>query len=151
MPALGKRQAIFIGEEIARYIEVAAVVAPGQAQLSRRIRGGAAAHDERAERAPAEKTWQAGRGSTRRRLSGEKIGRSRKPDPCRVEKVRREDMGFLEACHLLAESLRVRAEEIRTGRREVGAVVNRVNPVERIPGRDNVVEPHGPEVVTDRL
>ena len=55
MPALGKRHAILIGEQIARDVQIAAVVAARQAQLRGGIRRRAAAHHHRADGCPARK------------------------------------------------------------------------------------------------
>ena len=55
MAALGERDAVFIGEEIAGDAEIAAVIAAGETQLRGGIGGGAAADHDRADRETAKK------------------------------------------------------------------------------------------------
>jgi len=84
MAPLRKGHAILKREQISGEMEIASVVASGQAQLGRRIRSRAASHYDRAHRQPREESGQTGRRTPRRGFAREEIAGPRKAGPGRV-------------------------------------------------------------------
>ena len=125
--AVRQRDTIFIGIEIARDVKIAAVVASGEADCGLRVRGGAAADDDGADRTAGEKSGDRGGGSAGGGLTGEEVSGAGVAKAGDIEQAGREDVGFFEAEDLLAEGEDVGAVGIRGGRGVVGAVVDGVD------------------------
>ncbi len=81
-------------------------------------------------------------GSPRGGFASEEITGPRKAGAGRVQQGTGEDVGFLNARHLFAEALHIRAIRVGAGGREVGAVVNRIDCAQRIRRCQNAVQPH---------
>src|SRR5215469_9628674 len=127
MTALGKGHAVFISEEIAGDIEIAAVIASGQANLGSGIGSRTAAHHERAERQSRHETRKASCGGTGSGFPSKEVSSTRVPEAGCVEQTRRKLVGLLDAGHLLAQSLGIGAVEVGAGGGEVLTVVDGVN------------------------
>ena len=149
--AFGERDAVFVGEQVSRHAQIAAVVAAREAQLRRGIRRRAAANYQRAKRQSRQKTGKAGGGRAWRGLAGEEIAGARESYPHGVYRDRGKNPRFFQAGHLLAQALDVGAVGIRAGRREAGAVVHGVDCVQRVSIGELMVQPEGTEVVADGL
>ncbi len=108
MAAVRKRQLVFVGKNIARYPQIASVVASRQADLRGGIGRRAAAHYQGANGIPRQETRQIRGRRSGRRFTGEEIAGARITDPGRIDQRGREDVSLLQAGHLLAQGLRHR-------------------------------------------
>src|SRR5712692_9975032 len=104
-----QRHAIFISEQIARDVQIAAVVASGQTDLGRGIRSGTAADHHGTDRKPGQKAGNAGCRGAWRRLSRKKVASTRKPEARGIQEGRRKNVCLLKIEDLLAESKNIRA------------------------------------------
>ncbi len=151
MAPFGNRGLIGVREKIAREVQVASVIAPGQSKLRLRIGRLAAAHHDRSHRMPLNKSGNRGSGRARRGLSGEKISGAGKSDPGGVHHGRRKDMRFFQAEHLLAQREQVGGESVQWSCRGAAAVIVRIGRHQRIVRGKVMIHTHGSEIFANRL
>ena len=151
MAAARERDAIFVGVQIARDPEVAAVVAAGEADAGLRIRSSAATDDDGADGEAGEESGNGCGGSAGRGFTGEEVAGARVADARGVEQAWGEDVGFFEAENLFAQREDVGAIGIRGGGGEVVAIVDGVHGGEGIFLRKDVIEAERAEIFADGL
>ena len=135
-----QRNAVLEGEEIAGDGEVAAIIAAGQADRRLGVRCRAAAHHHGAHRPSQQKSGTCAAGVPGVGSPVKKYPAREKPMRAVLRNVRRKDVGFLEAYHLLAQVQDVRAVGIERRRRHVTAIVNGIDAGKGIARGENVVD-----------
>ena len=127
MLAVRPTHAVFVGIEVARDGEIAAVVAAGKSYLRLRIGGRASTYHHRADGLSKQESWNVGRWRTGRRLTSKEVSGTRKAKAGNVQQGGREDVRPLQTQHLLLQAQNVGAVRVSGGRREVVAVVDGVH------------------------